>query len=128
MAPILCLLRSLAERGLNRKATYYYGARRRQDLCFEKELPSPRGDAAGFPLRAALSESTDGDGWEGAGRLHHRRRAAGRGKLADADAYVCGPPPMVVAAIDLLTDRGVQRNASTTTRFTTTVKPIPLQQ
>ena len=38
MAPILSLLRSMAERGIQRKATFYYGARRRRDLCFEKEL------------------------------------------------------------------------------------------
>jgi hypothetical protein len=29
MAPILSLLRTMAERGIQRKATYYYGARRR---------------------------------------------------------------------------------------------------
>ena len=27
MAPILALLRSMAERGIDRKATFYYGAR-----------------------------------------------------------------------------------------------------
>src|SRR5512135_2388495 len=32
MAPILSLLRSMAERGIGRKATYYYGARGRRDL------------------------------------------------------------------------------------------------
>src|SRR5689334_7418450 len=32
MAPILSVLRSLGERGSTRKATYYYGARRRRDL------------------------------------------------------------------------------------------------
>ena len=32
------VLRSLAERGSTRKATYYYGARTQRDLCFEKEL------------------------------------------------------------------------------------------
>src|SRR5262249_31590903 len=40
MAPILSLLRSMAERGITRKATYYYGARSRRDLCFEDELRS----------------------------------------------------------------------------------------
>src|SRR3981081_2281133 len=34
MAPILSLLRSMADRSLSRKATYYYGARGRRDLCF----------------------------------------------------------------------------------------------
>src|ERR1700747_2219703 len=38
MAPILSLLRSMAERGITRKATYYYGARGKRDLCFEEEL------------------------------------------------------------------------------------------
>src|SRR5258708_38511518 len=37
MAPILALLRSMAERGINPKATYYYGAPGRPDLCFEAE-------------------------------------------------------------------------------------------
>src|ERR1700758_5213946 len=35
MAPILSLLRSMAERGIERKATFFYGARTRRDLCFE---------------------------------------------------------------------------------------------
>ena len=30
------LLRSMAERGVDRKATFYYGARTQQDLCFER--------------------------------------------------------------------------------------------
>ena len=38
MAPILSLLRSMAERGIDRKATFYYGARPQRDLCFEEEL------------------------------------------------------------------------------------------
>ena len=41
MAPILSLIRSMAERGIDRKAVYYYGARRRADLCFEDELRAP---------------------------------------------------------------------------------------
>src|SRR5215469_12141374 len=48
MAPILSLLRSMAERGINRKATYYYGARGRRDLCFEDELRSLAEAIPGF--------------------------------------------------------------------------------
>ena len=80
MAPILCLLRSLVERGISRKATYYYGARRRQDLCFEKELRALEETLPGFRYVPALSESTDGRRLGGRGRLHHRRRAAARGR------------------------------------------------
>ena len=38
LAPLLALLRSMAERGIDRKITFYYGARTRRDLCFGDEL------------------------------------------------------------------------------------------
>ena len=43
MAPILSLLRSMAERGIHRKATFFYGARGQRDLCFEEELRAAAG-------------------------------------------------------------------------------------
>ena len=36
LAPVLALLRSMADRGLDRRATFYYGVRGQPDLCFEK--------------------------------------------------------------------------------------------
>src|SRR4051795_13675061 len=38
LAPLLGLLRSLAEKGSERRVTFYYGARTKADLFFEKEL------------------------------------------------------------------------------------------
>ena len=46
----------MAERGSTRKATYYYGARRRRDLCFEKELHALEEALPGFRYVPALSE------------------------------------------------------------------------
>ena len=46
MAPILCLLRALAERGSTRKATYYYGARTKQRPVLRGGAARPRGRAA----------------------------------------------------------------------------------
>ena len=65
MAPILSLLRSMAERGITRKATYYYGARGRRDLCFEDELRALEETLPGFRYVPALSEPADDDGWDG---------------------------------------------------------------
>src|SRR4051812_25319207 len=64
MAPILALLRSMAERGIDRKATFYYGARRGHDLCFEKELRSLEETLADFRYVPALSEPGDEE-WDG---------------------------------------------------------------
>ena len=123
MAPILSLLRSMAERGLTRKATYYYGARGRRDLCFEDELLALEDTLPGFRYIPALSEPAPGDDWAGETGLITdvvKRHAAG---LARAHAYVCGPPPMVVAALPLLATLGVAEKRIYYDKFTTTGEP-----
>jgi propane monooxygenase reductase subunit len=123
MAPILSLLRSMAERGLTRKATYYYGARRRRDLCFEEELRALEERLPDFRYVPALSEPAPDDGWAGETGLITdvvKRHAAG---LAGAHAYVCGPPPMVEAALPLLATLGVPEKRIYYDKFTTTGEP-----
>jgi propane monooxygenase reductase subunit len=120
MAPILSLLRSMAERGIERKATFYYGARGRRDLCFEKELLALTETLPDFRYVPALSEPADGDDWDGEVGLITdvlRRRET---DLAGADAYVCGPPPMVEAALELLPALGVGDKRIFYDKFTTT--------
>jgi propane monooxygenase reductase subunit len=120
MAPILSLLRSMAERGIHRKATFYYGARRRRDLCFEDELLALQEKLPDFEYVPALSEPADDDHWDGEVGLITdvvRRR---EGDLAGADAYVCGPPPMVEAALELLPALGVADGRVFYDKFTTT--------
>jgi propane monooxygenase reductase subunit len=119
MAPILALLRSMAERGLDRKAAFYYGARRRRDLCFEAELRELEAKLPGFRYVPALSEPGDDD-WTGeTGFVTDVLRRAGL-DLAGADAYVCGPPPMVEAALELLPALGVDGKRVFYDKFTTT--------
>jgi propane monooxygenase reductase component len=123
MAPILSLLRSMAERGIARKATYYYGARRRWDLCFEKELRALEESLPSFSYVPALSEPAADDDWEGEVGLITdvvRRLAGG---LKGAHAYVCGPPPMVEAALPMLMTAGVEEKRIYYDKFTTTADP-----
>ena len=119
MAPILCLLRSMAERGIERKAVYYYGARRRDDLFFEDELRALEQTLPGFRYVPALSE----DEWDGETGLITDVVARNEGNLARAHAYVCGPPPMVEAAVPLLTRLGVPDKHVYWDKFTTTGEP-----
>jgi propane monooxygenase reductase component len=119
MAPILCLLRSMAERGINRKAVYYYGARRRGDLCFEDELRALEQQLPDFRYVPALSE----DEWEGETGLITDVVSRLAGNLPKAHAYVCGPPPMVEAAVPLLTRLGVPEKHVYWDKFTTTGDP-----
>jgi len=120
MAPILALLRSMAERGIERKATFFYGARGPRDLCFEAELRDLESRLSDFSYIPALSEPGSDDGWDGAVGLITdvvRERA---GDLSGADAYVCGPPPMVEAALELLPTLGVADRHIFYDKFTTT--------
>ena len=123
MAPILSLLRSMAERGITRRATYYYGARRRRDLCFEKELRALEDSLPGFRYIPALSEPTEEDDWDGEVGLITDVVARHESSLKGADGYVCGPPPMVDAAIATLTRLGVPEGRIYYDKFTTTGEP-----
>ena len=116
MAPILALLRSMAERGINRKAVFYYGARTRKDLCFDDELRALEAALPNFRYVPALSEEE----WEGETGLITDVVKRHEETLKGAHAYVCGPPPMVEAAMVVLTRLGVAEKQIFYDKFTTT--------
>jgi propane monooxygenase reductase component len=113
MAPILSLLRALQQNGTERPATYYYGARTEADLFHLDELAALPGEFV-----AALSE--DSNGWAGESGLITDVVDRLESDFAEVDAYVCGPPPMVEAAIALLEARGVPEAHIYFDKFTTT--------
>jgi propane monooxygenase reductase subunit len=124
MAPILSLLRSMAERGIHRKVTFFYGARGQRDLCFEDELRAIGERLPNFTYIPALSDHDPNHGdWEGENGLITDVVKRLTGALGGAHAYVCGPPPMVEAAIPLLETLGVPPKRIYYDKFTTTGEP-----
>jgi propane monooxygenase reductase subunit len=119
LAPVLGLLRSMAERGVDRTAVFYYGVRRRRDLCFEKELRALEDEIPGFRYVPALSEIPDAD-WDGEVGLITDVVRRLEPDLTGRDAYVCGPPPMVEAAVEVLGDLGIRPQDIFYDKFTTT--------
>jgi propane monooxygenase reductase subunit len=120
MAPILCLLRSMAEAGVERPATFYYGARRLTDLFHVEELHGLGRELHDFTFVPALSEAAADDGWSGETGLITEVVERLEDDLTDVDAYLCGPPPMVDAAIALLEAKGVPETHIYFDKFTTT--------
>jgi propane monooxygenase reductase subunit len=121
MAPILSLLRSLAESGNGRPAVYYYGARRPEDLFHVEELEELVERLPDFRFVPALSETEiDENGWTGETGLITDVVDRLEGGVSEVEAYVCGPPPMVEAAIALLERRGVPESQIHFDKFTTT--------
>jgi propane monooxygenase reductase component len=120
LAPVLGLLRSMADRGVERKSVFYYGVRTPLDLCFEEELRDLERKLPGFRYVPALSEPVDPAVWHGETGLITNVIRRLEPDLTGRDAYVCGPPPMVEAAITMLADLGVRENDIFYDKFTTT--------
>lgn len=123
MAPMLGLLRSMAERGIERPVTFYYGARTARDLCFTDELVELGTRLKDFTYVPALSEPGKGDDWDGETGLITEVVKRRESTLEGFDAYICGPPPMVDAAIATLSGLGVPENAIFYDKFTPTHEP-----
>jgi propane monooxygenase reductase subunit len=116
MAPILALLREMVEKGVERPAVYYYGAREEQDLFHLEELAELQALLPGFRFVPALSDAE----WEGEKGLITDVVDRVELELDGVDAYLCGPPPMVEAAQELLMRRGLDEARIHYDKFTTT--------
>jgi len=123
MAPILSLLRSLAAQRSTRKITFYYGARRRRDLCLDDELRALESALPNFRYVPALSEPAAHEQWDGEVGLITNVVKRHERDLQDTHAYLCGPPPMVEAAMPLLAALGVPDKRIYYDKFTTTGDP-----
>ena len=118
MAPILALLRQLAEAGSKSPARFYYGARTEADLFALDEVERIKADLPQLQFIPALSEA-DGP-WDGETGLITDVLDRMEENLEDVDAYLCGPPPMVEAAIATLERRGCAESHIYFDKFTTT--------
>jgi NAD(P)H-flavin reductase len=68
----------------------------------------------GLEIVPVLSER--GPGWAGETGLVTDAVDCRRPRLSGYDAYLCGPPAMIDAAVELVTRRGCVRAMSTSTR------------
>jgi propane monooxygenase reductase component len=126
MAPILALLRQLSSSGNERAVTFYYGARSEPDLFHKQELAALARELPAFRFVPCLSDSwpddwTSGpDGGEtGLVTQVLERRVS---ELAAHDVYLCGPPPMIDAALAMLDAAGVPKDQIFFDKFTITAQ------
>ena len=121
MAPILSILRHMAEKGIEPKATYYYGARTKKDLFLLDEMKELEGRLSDFRFVPALSEP-EGEDWDGETGLITDVVKRLEGDLGETEAYLAGPPPMVDAAVAMLVRKGVDEENIFFDKFTITAK------
>ncbi|NMO01417.1 2Fe-2S iron-sulfur cluster binding domain-containing protein [Gordonia sp. TBRC 11910] len=120
MAPVLSLLRHASETGLNRPMRFYYGARTAADLFYLDEIAALGASIAEFSFTACLSESTD-DLPPGVSVEHGMVTdivERNEPNLARTEVYLCGPPPMVDAALALTDAASVPKDQVFYDKFT----------
>ena len=119
LAPVLAMLQYAVDSDADHcSATLLFGARERRDLYALEQIDAiVRRWRGGLRFVPVLSECRDDAAWTGA-----------RGLVTDfvadvlqpgTQAYLCGPPAMIDAAVALLQRQGVQREHIHADRFTT---------
>ncbi|MEV6641475.1 FAD-binding oxidoreductase [Amycolatopsis sp. NPDC051371] len=125
MAPVLGLLRHLSETGDTRRVRFYYGARTTADLFYLEEIRALGQRLPDFGFVVALSGSADGsdslDVTTAQGMVTDVVEAR-EPELHRSEVYLCGPPPMVDAALDLAARQGVPDDQVFYDKFTTSVQ------
>lgn len=124
MAPELALLRELRRIDSERQVRFFYGARTPKDLLLSEEVAELGSGLHDFRFVQVLSEPPDDGSWDGETGFVHEAvdRYLRDGDLGpDPEVYLCGPPPMVDAAIELLVDgHGTEDGSIFYDKFTTT--------
>lgn len=120
MAPIKAMLERGAQQMLARPVVYLYGARTQADLYDESIITALteawRGTIRFLPV---LSEEPDDSDWPGArGYVSDFIRTIEDFDLAGSQAYLCGPPPMIDAALPILANAGVRGRDTYFDKFT----------
>ncbi|MGR3311031.1 MAG: NADH:ubiquinone reductase (Na(+)-transporting) subunit F [Candidatus Brocadiales bacterium] len=110
VAPVRSIVNHLFEKGTDRKVTYFFGARQKRDCYYMKEFQQIEKEHPNFKFVPALSMTTPEDNWTGETGFVHLSIPKHIKDFSNVEAYLCGPPPMIDAVIDLLTSKGAKES------------------
>jgi Na+-transporting NADH:ubiquinone oxidoreductase subunit F len=96
-----------------RKMTYWYGARSRREMFYVDDFDRLAGSHDNFAWHVALSDPLPEDEWTGyTGFIHEvlfENYLKNHPAPEDCEYYMCGPPLMTQAVLQMLYDLGVER-------------------
>ncbi len=109
MAPLWSMLQELAERRDQRPVRFFYGARTAQDLFYLDQLVDLAQRLVNFEFVPALSHvGPDEANGHHCGMVSDVVERVIGSDLSDFDAYLCGPPPMIDASLEVLEEHGLE--------------------
>jgi Na+-transporting NADH:ubiquinone oxidoreductase subunit F len=96
----------------DRNVSFWYGARSRREMFYIEDYDNIKADFDNFTWHTALSNPLPEDNWEGyEGFIHQVVLDEYLSKHEDPteiEYYLCGPPMMIDAVIDMLDNLGVE--------------------
>lgn len=108
MAPIKALLEQVSKQGFQRKVTYIFGARTRDDLyCLDEMKQIKKRGNGHFNFIPVLSREPENSNWDGLRGQCTDFLLPDVLDLLNSHAYLCGPPGMIDSAIERLTLAGI---------------------
>ncbi len=113
MAPMRShILDQLLRLKSTRKMSFWYGARSLREAFYQAEFDRLAEEHDNFTWHLALSEPQPEDNWEGlTGFIHEalfQSYLKDHPAPEDCEYYMCGPPMMNSAVIDMLESQGVE--------------------
>jgi Na+-transporting NADH:ubiquinone oxidoreductase subunit F len=97
----------------DRKITYWYGARSKNEIFYEEDFRKLEKEFPNFTFNIALSEPQPEDNWTGYVGFIHKvildNYLSTHDAPEDIEYYMCGPGPMAKAVEKMLYDLGVPR-------------------
>lgn len=98
----------------DRKVSYWYGARSLREVFYEDEFHAIEKDFSNFKFNLALSEPLPEDKWEGyTGFIHQvvlENYLKDHEDPEEIEFYLCGPPVMNDAVLEMLDNLGVPKD------------------
>jgi ferredoxin-NADP reductase/ferredoxin len=119
MAPVLSLLRHLAQTGCMRPIRFFYGARTEQDLFHTEHIEGL--DLSDFQFIPVTGRFVH----EAVDEYLTEVARSETSNAPEAHVYMCGPPPMIEAAEDMLAAHGVSDDRIFIDKFTTSASAVP---
>jgi Na+-transporting NADH:ubiquinone oxidoreductase subunit F len=110
MAPIKAMLSDMHEKQINRKTSYFFGARSTRDLFLVEEMRELEKKLPDFTYIPALSEPSAEENWDGETGLITEVLSRHLKSVENLEAYLCGSPGMIDASIAVLTEKGLSED------------------
>ncbi len=118
MSALKAILEYAAHNKVKRDAYFFFGARAQRDLYCKSEMEKVRENWTNgqtFKFVEVLSDEPDDSGWDGPQGFvtqHLKEEYIDKGVIdaSQCQAYLCGPPPMIDAAIAVLVENSMSED------------------